>query len=760
MKVSKSTIFYSILMLLVILVLWLISSLSTDATAPISNTTSLLSKVTQSFDTFLEFVHEHLTSQFGLLLAQIIIILFFARLVAWVFTKIGQPSVIGEILAGIILGPSVLGLLFPEAFQTLFPSESLHNISLLSQFGLILFMFVIGMELEISEIKKRFRKTLIISHAGIIIPFILGAVTALFLFEDYGAEGSDLFSFALFIGISMSITAFPVLARIIQEKGKMNSHIGILSLASAANGDITAWCLIAVIMAIAQAGSAMSALFTVLFALLYILAMFFLVRPLFRLVGKLYNNSEVLNKGVIAGIFLTLLISAYLTEILGLHALFGAFIAGVVMPENIKFRRLLTEKVEDVSLSIFLPLFFVSSGLQTQIGLLNSTTLWLITLGITLVAIIGKLGGTYIAARVTGESKYDSLYMGILMNTRGLMELVVLSMGYQLGILSPIIYAMLVLMTLVTTFMTTPLIDLTNKLWRTHKTQEASHDKQSKAMRILFSFGRNSMGVLMLDLVHTFFSSKGDSVETTAMHMTVGSDVNPMQAEHFREVSFAPIRIASQERGMTVSERYEVTDNPVQAIMQATISSGADLLLIGAPIDLSRLPEDEEISKLHRSVVGKVGYPFAKAGILFNMGRLLRDKTKFFIENTKDSVGVVIDGGLKGVAKRICIVHDHDAPEVEQYAHLVNGLLQYSEAEKAYIAIGNSKETGKTSLLYDTEVVHHQSLSGVLLEGYDLLLIPYKTFQKLSVSDPDLLSFIPTTLLLHSRRGVPFVKKP
>ncbi|MDO4770984.1 cation:proton antiporter, partial [Porphyromonas sp.] len=509
----RGTFFYIVLLLLGAGVLWYVSSVSETPSEDQVESMGLLETLSSSFKTFVHFVLEHLSSQFGLLLIQIIVILLFARAVAWCFTKIGQPSVIGEILAGIILGPSVLGFFFPNAFATLFPTESLHNISLLSQFGLILFMFVIGMELEISEIKKKLRKTLIISHAGIVIPFVLGAILSIFLFEDYGGTHGELLPFALFIGISMSVTAFPVLARIIQEKGQMNTHIGILSLASAASGDITAWCLVAVIMAIAQAGSAISALFTILFATVYMLVMFFVVKPVFKLVGKLYNNSEILTKGVISIIFLTLLISSYLTEILGLHALFGAFIAGVVMPENFKFRRLLTEKIEDVSLSIFLPLFFVASGLQTEIGLLNTPYLWFMTLLITIVAIIGKLGGTYIAARVVGENKYNSVYMGVLMNTRGLMELVILSMGYQLGILSPIIYAMLVLMTLVTTFMTTPLIELVDRIMKPNT--KSSRHSLSDSINILFSFGRVSTGTLMLNLVSTFFPNKGKGAQVT-----------------------------------------------------------------------------------------------------------------------------------------------------------------------------------------------------------------------------------------------------
>ena len=331
------------------------------------------------------------------------------------------PRCIGEIVAGIVLGPSVLGNLFPEASAFLFPVESLVNINMLSQFGLILFMFAIGMELNISEVRKKLKETILISHTSTIVPFFFGMLTAYFVYDKYADKSTPFLSFALFIGIAMSITAFPVLARIIQEKGLTKTHLGTISL------DITAWCLLAVVIAIAQAGSMLSAVYNILFSVLYIMFMFLAVRPFLRMIGHIYHNKEVIDKGLVAFIFLLLITSAYLTEILGLHALFGAFIAGVVMPGNVKFRKIMTEKVEDVSLALFLPLFFVSTGLRTEIGLLNKPELWWLCLIFIVVAIAGKFGGAMFSARFVGESWKDSLYIGALMNTRGLMELVVLT---------------------------------------------------------------------------------------------------------------------------------------------------------------------------------------------------------------------------------------------------------------------------------------------------------------------------------------------
>lgn len=745
MSQKKKVIFYLSMLLLGIAVVVGIS-LQPGAIQVAESRGGLTDSLVNNFHTFVGFVKEHIASSFGLLLLQTIVILIFARMVAWVFTKIGQPSVIGEILAGIILGPSVLGLFFPSAYSSLFPVESLHNISLLSQFGLIFFMFVIGMELDLGDIKKNFQKAFIISHTSIIIPFIMGAVLALFLYHDYAGAHSQLLTFALFIGVSMSITAFPVLARIIQEQGKMNTHIGIISMSSAANGDITAWCIVAVIMAIAQAGAPMSALFTVLFAAAYMLIMFYVVKPLFKIIGKAYNNKEVANLGLIALIFLTLLVSSYVTEVLGLHALFGAFIAGVVMPEDVNFRRIMTEKVEDVSLSVFLPLFFVSSGLQTEIGLLNTPTHWWITLIIITVAIAGKLVGTYVSCRVVGESRRDSLYIGILMNTRGLMELVVLSMGYQLGILSPVIYAMLVIMTLVTTFITTPLIDLTNRLWKEEKT-EIIRD----AYRIVFSFGRTTTGMLILNILDTFFPQKTTTIEVTGLHMTVGTDVSPLQAEHFREESFRPLHQLNKRTGHDIIERYEVTDSPVNTMVRVSKETLADLFFFGASLDFSDLPQDKQLRSLHRKYKSRLGIPLSTTTALFNVASLLRDRSDEIIRQMPCSIGIVIDRHLSAPARSILIVEDSALPNSSCYLNLVRALIGRVQSDCHEVSLSAITINNHSPALSGVTPIDSHRLTPELLRKHDLMIMSYATWQVIIEQEIDLLAIIPTTLLLHAR---------
>ncbi|MDO4789404.1 MAG: cation:proton antiporter [Porphyromonas sp.] len=728
----KESIFYITLILATVLLFgWM--SKYTDTS--LSQTVEASQGQESAFSVFTGFVKHHAASDFGLMLLQIIVILVVARGFAWIFTKVGQPAVIGEIIAGIALGPSILGLIAPGIFAKLFPVESIDSIGLLSQFGLILFMFVIGMELDLSEIKKRFRQTVVISHAGIIIPFILGAIAAIWLYGKYAPADAPLLPFVLFIGISMSITAFPVLARILQERGEMKSNLGIITLASAANGDITAWCLLAMILAISQAGSAASIIFTLLFASLYLLAMFLLVKPLFKVVGNAYTNTEIVGKGVVSLLFLTMLVSAYFTELLGLHALFGAFIAGVIMPEDHKFRRIITEKVEDVAHSIFLPLFFVVSGLRTEIGLLNSWELWLVTLLLILVAVLGKLGGSYIAARVVGENVKDSLYLGILMNTRGLMELVVLTMGLELGIIPPVVFAMLVLMTLVTTFMTTPTVSLVDAIYK--RIEKVKQKRAHGVLRIFFSFGRTETGMAMIHTLHSLMKRKVHNADIMALHMTVGSDINPIQASAFKEASFRELNKYSSENGIKIEELYEVTDSPVKTILKLSKESEAQLLLVGVGHNLSAHPDDEQVRYLEHKYKAKfkLGSPILTA--LFNT-QLLREKTSIFIKEHEGNIGVLMDKGFRAISDRILIIQESpEAPKHTHtlYKHLLSALVDPSFVESAveFSAIG---------------------ADGIELGGYDLVVLSQTTWEKHFESAPNLIQQLPTTLILYPKSDV------
>ena len=417
-----------------------------------------------NFQIFTDSFSHNLTDPLAILLLQIIVIIAYARLFGYLFKKIGQPAVIGEIVAGIILGPSIIGAYFPGINHFLFPAASLVTLSFLSQIGLILFMFIIGMELDLKAISKQAYGAVIISHASIIIPFTLGMSLAYFIYRNYAPEGTSFLSFALFMGIAMSITAFPVLARILKEKGLTRSKLGALALTCAAADDLTAWCILAAVIALVKSGSSFSVVYTIGLAVAYVLVMLKLVRPFLEKLSHVYDNKEKKRTPIIALLFVILIISSYITSVIGVHALFGAFVAGVIMPSSFSFRQIVIDKIEDVSIILLLPLFFVITGLRTQIGLINEGHLWITFGWILLVAVAGKFGGSALAARMVGQSWKDSLSIGVLMNTRGLMQLIVLNIGYDLGILSPEIFAMMVLMALVTTFMTGPAMDLINWL--------------------------------------------------------------------------------------------------------------------------------------------------------------------------------------------------------------------------------------------------------------------------------------------------------
>ena len=415
-------------------------------------------------------LRETLADPLSRLLLQVVVIVVAARLVGMLFQKIGQPSVIGEMLAGILLGPSLLGLLFPGALDTLFPAASLGSLKMFSQVGVILFMFLVGMDLDLRHLREKAHSAVMVSHASILLPMLLGVGLALFLYRSEAPAGVAFSSFALFMGIAMSITAFPVLARILEERNLSKTPLGNASIACAAVDDVTAWCLLAVVVAIARSHGMGPAFLTIGLAVAFVGFMLLVVRPW---VDRNLTNTKLQGRTIMAGTVVFAFAAAWFTEVIGIHALFGAFLAGVVAPSQKAFRAGLRERLEILVSVLLLPLFFAFTGLRTQIGLLNDTASWLICAAVIAVAVAGKLGGSMLAARWTGMSWRDSFAIGALMNTRGLMELIVLNIGYDLGILSQKIFAVMVIMALVTTFMTAPLLQIVEARKRKESLQES-----------------------------------------------------------------------------------------------------------------------------------------------------------------------------------------------------------------------------------------------------------------------------------------------
>ncbi len=599
---------------------------------------------------FAESLSQNLHHPLAILLAQIITIIVVARFCGWVFRKIGQPSVIGEIIAGIVLGPSLLGYYFPEYSIVLFPPQSLGNLQFLSQIGLILFMFVIGMELDLKVLKNRAKEAVVISHASIVIPFALGIGLAYFVYFKFAPADIAFLPFALFMGIAMSITAFPVLARIVQERGIHKTKLGAIVITCAAADDITAWCILAAVIAIVKAGTVVSSLYVIGLAMLYVLTMIFVVKPFLKKIGELYGTKDALNKPIVAIFFLTLIISAYTTEIIGIHALFGAFMTGVIMPDITKFRNLFIEKVEDVSVILLLPLFFVYTGLRTEIGLINDPFLWRVTGWIILVAVIGKFFGSALAAKFVGQNWRDSLTIGALMNTRGLMELVVLNIGLDLKVLSPEVFTMMVIMALVTTSMTGPALNFINFIFKTKDVSTIEEVTSDKKYRILLSFGNNEKGKSLLRLANSLVKKQKDKTSVTAMHLTLSDEMHAYNLEQYEKDKFLPILAESKFLKQEITTLFQATVDIESNIAEVANNGEYDLLLVGLGKSI-----------FEGSLLGKVlGFTTriinpdrlidkftGKEGLFENSP--FDERTRQIIAKTKTPLGILIDKDLRKV---------------------------------------------------------------------------------------------------------------
>jgi Kef-type K+ transport system membrane component KefB/nucleotide-binding universal stress UspA family protein len=427
-----------------------------------------------------------------LVLVEVLIVIGLSRLLGLAFKSIKQPLVIGEIVAGIMLGPSLFGLIAPHAAATLFPPETIPFLNVLSQVGLIFFMFLIGLELNSKYLSGNLQAAVLTSNVSIIVPFSLATILSLLLYPLVSNGTVSFTAFTLFLGAAMSITAFPVLARIITENNLQGTRLGTLALTCAAVDDVTAWCLLALAIAVARHGSIdRQAILTIIASLLYIGFMFSVGRWFLKRLITHYRRAGRLSQFVLALIYMGVVASALITELIGIHLIFGAFLLGAAMPKDAELVRELAIKTEDFVLIFLLPVFFAYSGLKTQIGLLNRPELWLLCALILGVAIAGKYIGTYVAARVSGINKREASALGWLMNTRGLTELIVLNIGLELGVISPLLFTMLVIMALVTTFMTSPLLEWTypKRLIRLDVVEaEAEHETDTEVTESIESF--------------------------------------------------------------------------------------------------------------------------------------------------------------------------------------------------------------------------------------------------------------------------------
>ena len=385
------------------------------------------------------------------------VIMITARVVGLLFARLNQPAVIGEVVGGIILGPSLLGRLSPETAAFLLPADAAPFLGVIAQIGVILYMFLIGLELDLGVLRARLSMTIVISQASIVAPFALGGALAFVLFDSLAPAGVPFSSFLLFIGVSMSITAFPVLARILGDRGLQKTPMGTLALTCAAINDAIAWCLLAFVVGVMQA-TPLAAIRTVGLTFLYIALMLTVGRAIVvRAVARLDRSAKI-GEQTLALVLVGVLLSAVATEFIGIHAIFGAFLIGAIIPHHSQVSAQAHQRLADIVRVMFLPAFFAFTGLRTEIGLLQNVEDWMLCGVIIVVATVGKFGGTTLAAKAMGLDWRDSAALGILMNTRGLVELIVLNIGLDLGVITPRLFTMLVIMALVTTMATSPIL--------------------------------------------------------------------------------------------------------------------------------------------------------------------------------------------------------------------------------------------------------------------------------------------------------------
>jgi Kef-type K+ transport system membrane component KefB/nucleotide-binding universal stress UspA family protein len=660
-------------------------------------------------------------TQLTIFVIQSVVIIGLTRIVGLFARMLGQPLVIAEITAGILLGPSLLGLVAPDVKAAIFPVDSMTLLKMFSQIGLIFFMFLIGLELDPKLLQNRGRASVLISHSSIFFPFALGALLALWLYPKLSVPFDarvPFSSFALFLGIAMSITAFPVLARILAERQLLKTHVGAVTIACAAVDDVTAWCLLAFVASIVRATGVSDAVRTTVFALLYIVFMILAVRPLLARIGARAANRAGLSQNAVAITFILLLLSALATEAIGIHALFGAFLFGAIMPREGGYVRALAEKLEDFVVVFLLPLFFAYSGLHTQINLLNSVETWVICGLIIALACIGKFGGSAVAARITGMKWREACAIGVLMNTRGLMELIVLNIGLDLGVISPTLFTMMVIMALVTTFMTTPLLQW---FYPQHELQKELADtvrvlKPAASFRMIMCVAHDKSGPGMATMARALGNKDAQSNTFYALRLippperssAFVTDDNPSSEPN----ALIPLLERSEELGLSVKPISFVSTTPDRDICEIAAAKKADLVLLGWHKPL-----------LSQSLLGGTVYQV--------------------MANSTSDVAVLIDRGLAQI-KRVLLpyngsAHDFTALRLARRLHMQNGaevtVLHVVPpgrsaahpklgAESAVQSIFEQKdESGNVRM----KVVEHEHPPQAALEeasqGYDLVVV-------------------------------------
>lgn len=534
-------------------------------------------------------------------IAQAATIIVLARLVGLGARRLGQPMVLAETLAGILLGPSLLGWAAPRVSAALFPPESMPLLATASQLGLVVFMFLIGLELDPKLLRGRAKSSLAMSAASTALPFGLGVVLALRARASLMAPGVSATVFALFVGAAMSVTAFPVLARILVERRLLRSRVGAIAIACAAIDDLAAWCILAVVASVARAPRAGAAVTTVACALAYVAVMLLVVRPL---LARLAARPRIgLSQDLVALALVGVLASSWVTELIGIHALFGAFLFGAIFPKAGTLAASLAEKVEDFVVVLLLPLFFAHSGLRTQIGLLDTPNAWLTCGAILVVACVGKFGGSFLGGRLTGLDWREAGAVGALLNTRGLMELVVLNIGLDLGVITPALFTMMVVTALVTAALTTPLLDVFYPLERLARELAETPPSQPRAdghepHTTVLCVTEEETGRALVAVAAAITGPAGDASRLYALRLLCPADrasivLGQQRREEDAEDGDALLDpVVRHARALDVNVRplSFVSSAPARDICDVADVKRADLLVLGIRAPAASLP--------------------------------------------------------------------------------------------------------------------------------------------------------------------------
>jgi len=631
-------------------------------------------------------------------IAQVVAIVALARLLGLVARRLGQPMVVAEMVAGILLGPSFLGLFWPEVGSALFSPDSLRVMSTVSQVGVVLFMFLIGLELDPRLLGGRGPASIAISYASVATPFALGAGLALYLYDGFADPSVTQVTFALFMGAFMSVTAFPVLARILAERRLLRSRVGAVTIACAAAADVTAWCILAFVVASARTSGHGSALVTTAFAVAYVAAMLLLVRPLLVRLAARVATPDAMSQNLAAVVLVLVLVSSWLTELMGIHAVFGAFLFGAVLPKDGGFARALVEKLEDLIIIALVPLFFAYSGVRTEVGLLDSGQDWAICGLILLVGTLGKAGGGTVAARLSGLSWRESGALGVLMNTRGLMGIIVLNIGLDLGVISTALFSMLVIMALFTTIMATPLLqwiypaeamarDLVESLEVAGPGGAAA---RAAGERVLVCLSHAGAAPGLVEVAAGLAGGERPA-RLYALHLAPTGDRPSVHLGEPDEAVPAALLAAcasAEERAVELKTLSFVSPDPADDIVRVAAVQSADLVLLGC----------------HKPFLGRSSL----GGVV---GEVLRQ--------TSSAVAVLVDRGIE--APRTVLVAFRDSPD-DRAALLLAGRLAGAEGRVRVLAAGAEAHPAPELLAQvgapvAVETVDAASLAAAVMEG-------------------------------------------